>query len=91
MQGVAQLLRHLTPLVQQGNLVEQLEDLIDDKYTNEVSCRKQLIQDLKAHLSANYSHCHDMQDGVMVSIIMMQWFLIGVSCSCCHVIPSCVQ
>ena len=36
MQGVVQLLRHLTPLVQQGNLVEQLEDVIDDKTTNEV-------------------------------------------------------
>ena len=37
LQGVAQLLRNLTPLVQQGNLREQLEDVIEDKYTNEVS------------------------------------------------------
>ena len=55
MQGVAQLLRHLTPLVQQGNLVEQLEDVIDDKYTNEVSCRKQLIQQLQAHTVCQFS------------------------------------
>ena len=34
---MTQLLRHLTPLVQQGNLVEQLEDVIDDKIRNEVS------------------------------------------------------
>ena len=33
---MAQLLGHLTPLVQQGNLVEQLEDVIEDKTTNEV-------------------------------------------------------
>jgi len=55
MQGVAQLLRHLTPLVQQGNLVEQLEDVIDDKYTNEVSCHKQLIQHLQAHPICQFS------------------------------------
>lgn len=35
-QGVAQLLQHLSPLVQHGNLVEQLEDVIDDKTANEV-------------------------------------------------------
>ena len=42
-QGVAQLLQHLTPLVQQGNLVEQLEDVIDDKTTNEVSVLAQQL------------------------------------------------
>ena len=36
-QGVAQLLRCLTPLVQQGNLLEQIEDLEQDKLNNEVS------------------------------------------------------
>ena len=35
-QGMTQLLQHLTALVQQGNLVEQLEDVVDDKITNEV-------------------------------------------------------
>ena len=39
MQGMSQLLRHLEPLVQQGNLVEQLEDVIEDKTANEVSCQ----------------------------------------------------
>ena len=38
MQGVSEVLLYLTPLVQQGNLVEQLEDVIDDKFSNEVSC-----------------------------------------------------
>ena len=38
-QGVLQLLRHLTPLVQQGNLLEQMEDLIDDRFGNEVTLR----------------------------------------------------
>lgn len=46
-QGVAQLLCHLTPLVQQGNLVEQLEDVIDDKTKNEVSsCRPDKRHDI---------------------------------------------
>lgn len=36
-QGVIQLLRHLTPLVQQGNLLEQMEDLVEDRFGNEVT------------------------------------------------------
>ena len=43
MQGVAQLLRYLTPLVQQGNLVEQLEDVVDDKFGNEVSVKTSFV------------------------------------------------
>lgn len=35
-QGVAQLLGYLTPLVQQGNLLDQIEDLEQDKLNNEV-------------------------------------------------------
>lgn len=65
MQGVAQLLRHLTPLVQQGNLVEQLGDVIDDKYSNEVSCYKQLIQHCKRKPFANCPHVVRLQDDAM--------------------------
>ena len=64
LQGVAQLLRNLTPLVQQGNLREQLEDVIDDKYTNEVSSHKQLLLQLYIFTSCSRHH-KALQDSMM--------------------------
>ena len=53
---MGELLRHLTPLVQQGNLVEQLEDVIDDKTTNEVSVCQATAVAITSLISQSMQH-----------------------------------
>ena len=84
-QGVTQLLRHLTPLVQQGNLLEQVEDLVEDRTGTEVRCTPSIVV-----LSASFAVHDHLDSGVraqqLAALCLLYMALLGLlSCDIHHV------